>query len=127
MLNAMSQGNDGSLSTMHARSSANAFTRIATYAAEAEGLAFAVTHSLIAESVDFVVFIRKSRLDGGRRTVTEIREVSGFDGERVASALVFEPSRVSGRAERSQYAITEDRRERLEDAGYDDVAWFGSL
>ena len=32
MLNAMSQGNDGSLSTIHANSSLEVFNRIATYA-----------------------------------------------------------------------------------------------
>ena len=36
MLNAMSQGNDGSLSTIHANSSIEVFNRIATYALQAE-------------------------------------------------------------------------------------------
>ena len=36
MLNAMSQGNDGSLSTIHANSSSEVFNRIATYALQAD-------------------------------------------------------------------------------------------
>jgi pilus assembly protein CpaF len=59
MLNAMGQGNDGSLSTIHARSSFAALDRIASYAAQAENLSFEVTHSLIAGAVDVIVFVRK--------------------------------------------------------------------
>ena len=36
MLSAMSQGNDGSLSTIHARDSEEVFNRVATYAAQFE-------------------------------------------------------------------------------------------
>ena len=49
MLNAMSQGNDGSLSTIHANSSMEVFNRIATYALQAEEhLPVEATHMLIA-------------------------------------------------------------------------------
>ena len=49
MLNAMSQGNDGSLSTIHANSSMEVFNRIATYAIQAaERLPVEATHMLIA-------------------------------------------------------------------------------
>ena len=46
---AMSQGNNGSLSTIHARSATDVFAKLATYAAQYEHLDFAVAHSLIAE------------------------------------------------------------------------------
>ena len=60
MLNAMSQGNDGSLSTIHANSSLEVFNRIATYAIQsAERLPVEATHMLIAGAIDFVVFIEK--------------------------------------------------------------------
>jgi Flp pilus assembly CpaF family ATPase len=93
MLNAMSQGNDGSLSTIHANSSLEVFNRIATYALQAsERLPVEATHMLIAGSIDFVVFIEK-RNDynrGGvlRRYVSSVREVNGVDG-RVLSSEVF--------------------------------------
>jgi pilus assembly protein CpaF len=126
MLNAMSQGNDGSLSTIHARTSAAALDRIASYAAQAENLSFEVTHSLIAGALDFVAFIRQNPNLAGIRTVAEVREISGFDGQRVTSGELWMPSAVDGRAARTDTALTDDRRKRLEDAGYDDTGWFGS-
>ena len=41
MLNAMGQGNDGSLSTIHARSARDVFNRIATYAIQSQRAAAA--------------------------------------------------------------------------------------
>ncbi|MFI6476805.1 CpaF family protein [Nonomuraea sp. NPDC050663] len=93
MLNAMTQGNDGSLSTIHANSSMEVFNRIATYALQAgERLPIEATHMLIAGAIDFVVFIEK-RNDyerGGtlRRYVSSVREVTGCDG-RVLSSEAF--------------------------------------
>ncbi len=94
MLNAMSQGNDGSLSTIHANSSTEVFNRIATYALQAEeNLPVEATHMLIAGSINFVVFMRKRNLyeSGGRleRSIESIREVTGVDG-RVLSSEVFQ-------------------------------------
>jgi Flp pilus assembly CpaF family ATPase len=125
MLNAMSQGNDGSLSTIHARSSSSALDRIASYAAQAEDLSFDVTHSLIAGAIDYIVFIYQNPLMAGRRTVAEVREVTGFDGARVTTSLVFAPAPATGRAERAEVALVEERRKRLEAAGYHDAGWFG--
>ena len=93
MLNAMSQGNDGSLSTIHANSSTEVFNRIATYALQAEeNLPVEATHMLIAGSINFVVFMRKiNTYDTGgglQRSVESIREVTGVDG-RVLSSEVF--------------------------------------
>jgi len=93
MLNAMSQGNDGSLSTIHANSSLEVFNRISTYAIQAaERLPVEATHMLIAGAIDFVVFIEKrneySRGGRLRRFISSIREVTGIDG-RVLSSEVF--------------------------------------
>ncbi len=101
MLNAMSQGNDGSLSTIHANSSLEVFNRIATYALQAEeNLPVEATHMLIAGSINFVVFMRRQNLfeSGGtlQRTVESVREVTGIDG-RVLSSEVFAPG-ADGRA-----------------------------
>jgi pilus assembly protein CpaF len=95
MLNAMSQGNDGSLSTIHANSSLEVFNRISTYAIQAaERLPVEATHMLIAGAVDFVVFIEKrneySRGGRLRRFTSSIREVTGIDG-RVLSSEIFSP------------------------------------
>lgn len=95
MLNAMTQGNDGSLSTIHANSSLEVFNRISTYAIQArERLPVEATHMLIAGAIDFVVFIEKRNdyARGGRlrRFVNSVREVTGVDG-RVMSSEVFAP------------------------------------
>ncbi|WP_329132939.1 ATPase, T2SS/T4P/T4SS family [Streptomyces sp. NBC_01476] len=97
MLNAMSQGNDGSLSTIHANSSAEVFNRISTYALQAkERLPVEASQMLVAGAIDFVVFIqrRNDYQRGGtlRRVVTSIREVNGVDG-RVLSSEVFAEGR----------------------------------
>jgi pilus assembly protein CpaF len=93
MLNAMSQGNDGSLSTIHANSSLEVFNRICTYAIQSvERLPTEATMMLIAGAIDFVVFVerRNDFASGGelRRRVTSIREVNGVDG-RVLSSEIF--------------------------------------
>src|SRR6266545_2888796 len=95
MLNAMTQGNDGSLSTIHANSSMEVFNRIATYAIQSsERLPIEATHMLIAGAIDFVVFVEKRNeyASGGRlrRYVSSIREVTGIDG-RVLSSEAFAP------------------------------------
>ena len=108
MLNAMSQGNDGSLSTIHARTPRGGFDRIATYARQAEErLDLESTHQLIAGgeggtgALDFVVFLRKTRAAGQvggaagpasagmtRRVVSAVLEINGFD-HRVQASEVF--------------------------------------
>jgi pilus assembly protein CpaF len=95
MLNAMSQGNDGSLSTIHANSSIEVFNRIATYAIQSvERLPVDATMMLIAGAIDFVVFVEKHNdyASGGRlrRFVKSVREINGVDG-RVLSSEIFAP------------------------------------
>jgi len=95
MLNAMTQGNDGSLSTIHANSSMEVFNRIATYAIQAaERLPVEATHMLIAGAIDFVIFIEKRNdYDRGgslRRYVSSVREITGID-TRVLSSEIFAP------------------------------------
>ncbi len=121
MLNAASQGNNGSLSTLHARSAQDVFARLATYAAQYEHLPFEVTHALISGAIDFVVFVEKNRRSGGKRCVTEVFEVSGFAGGRVSGGTIFGPSRIDGRAVRTATSITTARDTDLIDAGYNDA------
>lgn len=89
MLSAMGQGNDGSLSTIHARNARHVFERIATYAAMAEEqLSREAAFMLVAGGLDFVVHVHRDPATGARR-VTEIIEVQGFDGQSVADSKIF--------------------------------------
>lgn len=91
MLNAMTQGNDGSLSTIHANSSADVVHKIATYAIQApERLPWEATVRLVASAVDFIVFIRRVRTDDGQRRIVEsVREIAGIteDGQLATNEL----------------------------------------
>ncbi len=80
MLNAMTQGNDGSLSTIHANSSADVVHKVATYAIQApERLPWEATVRLVASALDFIVFVRRRRTEGGQRRVIEsVREIAGI-------------------------------------------------
>lgn len=94
MLNAMSQGNDGSMCTIHANSADGVFRRIATYAIQApERLDFAATSSLIGGAIEYIVFIKHGyvRTNTGeslRRVVDTVLEV-GEDGTVGGSTPIF--------------------------------------
>lgn len=91
MLNAMTQGNDGSLSTIHANSSSDVVHKIATYAIQApERLPWEATVRLVATALDYIVFVRRIRTDDGQRRVVEsIREIAGIsdDGQLQTNEL----------------------------------------
>jgi len=97
MLEAMSQGNPGSMCTIHAESSQGAFQRVAMYAAKsAQRLDMETTYQMLAGAVHFVVFIaqRDERHQPGgtlRRFVASVREVTGVDGKRVITNEVYQP------------------------------------
>ena len=89
MLNAMSQGNDGSMCTVHADSSATVFNKMALYAMQAqERLPLEATCQLAAAAVDLVVFIAKS---GDGRWVSSVRQVVGVEGAQVITNELFRP------------------------------------
>lgn len=90
LLNAMSQGTDGSMATLHASSSKGAFSKLATYAIQApERLPLEATNLLVANAVHFVIFIAQDPT--GRRFVSSVREVVDADGAMVVSNEVFRP------------------------------------
>jgi Flp pilus assembly CpaF family ATPase len=90
MCNAMSQGNDGSMATLHASSSRIAFTRLAAYAAQGpERLPLEATNLLVASAVHFVIHIAYST--DGVRVVSSIREVIDADQRQIVSNEVYRP------------------------------------
>lgn len=88
MLRAMSQGNDGSMSSIHADSSKGAIVRLGMYTAEA-GLDEQTSNKWIANAVDLVVHV--GWVDGVRR-VTSVREVLDAQDRQIATNEVYRPS-----------------------------------
>jgi len=95
MLNAMSQGNDGSMCTVHANSSLGAFGKLAMYAIQApERLNLEATNLMVANAINFVVHIGTSSGEGEggmRRYVTSVREIVGAEGPLIMSNEIFFP------------------------------------
>jgi Flp pilus assembly CpaF family ATPase len=90
MCNAMSQGNDGSMATLHASSSRIAFTRLAAYAAQGpERLPLEATNLLVASAVHFVVHLAYAT--DGMRVVSSIREVVDADERQIISNEIYRP------------------------------------
>ncbi|WP_210717692.1 CpaF family protein [Amycolatopsis acididurans] len=117
MANAMTQGNDGSMATVHASDSRGAFTKLATYAAQSpERLGLEATNLLIASAVHFVVHLAEAR-DDKTRVVSSIREVVGADDKQIVSNEVYRPG-PGGRAVPGVPLRTETV-ERLAEAGFD--------
>jgi Flp pilus assembly CpaF family ATPase len=90
MCNAMSQGNDGSLSTIHASTSRGVFTKLASYAAQSpERLSLEATNLMVASAVHFVVHLGWDA--AGRRVIDSVREVIDADGQQIVSNEVYRP------------------------------------
>jgi Flp pilus assembly CpaF family ATPase len=96
MLLAMSQGNDGSMCSIHADSSKGVFGRLAMYAAmTTERLDPDVTNLLVANAVDLIVHL--GWVDG-ERVATSVREITGgTETGQVVSNEIWRPG-PTGRA-----------------------------
>ena len=115
MLRAMSQGNDGSMSTIHADSSKGAIVRLGMYTAEA-GLDEETSNKWIANAVDLIVHL--GWVDGARR-VTSVREVLEAEARQIATNEIYRPT-ADGRAVPSPGpTIRNDTLARLVDGGFD--------
>jgi pilus assembly protein CpaF len=86
MLSALSTGHDGSLSTVHAGSPAEALRRVETLALMADvALPHAAVRALVAAAIDLVVHQRRER--DGRRRIAAVSEVLPSGGTRELFAL----------------------------------------
>ncbi|WP_030390635.1 CpaF family protein [Streptomyces sp. NRRL S-241] len=111
MLHAMNEGEGGSMATLHARSPQLSIERLATLCLEAGiGMTEALAYRLIAQAVDFVVYVRlvdESELIGpngepGRkhRFVSHVMEITGIgEGGRPSHQMVYAPREQDGRRE----------------------------
>ena len=88
MLQAMNTGHDGSLSTGHANSAADALIRIETMVLTGEGgLPLAAIRRQIASAIDLIIQI--ARLRDRSRRVMEITEVTGYENGEITLSPIF--------------------------------------
>ena len=89
MLQAMNTGHSGSLTTMHANSPVDALNRLETMILMA-GMEIPIKalREYIENAIDIVVHIE--RLNDGRRKITSICEIVGFDDDTIKLKEIFE-------------------------------------
>ncbi|MFM8451332.1 MAG: CpaF family protein, partial [Acidimicrobiaceae bacterium] len=87
MLLAMSQGNNGSMCTMHADSTRSVFPKLAAYVSMAStGLPIDTVNLLLASALHFVIYIDNS---SDWRKVASVREIVDSDGSNIMSNEIF--------------------------------------
>lgn len=117
MLMAMSQGNNGSMCTLHADSTRSAFSKLAAYVSMANtGLPIDVVNLLLANALHLVIHIE---LINGQRRISSIREVVDSDGHHIVSNELF-VANGSVLAE-AAFPMTSELRDLLASHGYDDA------
>jgi len=88
MMQAMNTGHDGSMTTTHASSPRDAFSRLETMVMMAsQNVPDHVIRQMLASAIQIVVHC--ARLSDGTRKLTGISEVSGMDGEQVEMQDIF--------------------------------------
>ena len=88
MLQAMNTGHDGSLTTVHANTPRDAFSRIETMVSMT-GVTFPIRalRTQIASAVNLVIQIQRS--EDGKRRVTSVQEVSGMEGDVITMSEIY--------------------------------------
>lgn len=88
MLQAMNTGHDGSITTLHANSAMDALNRLETMILMGGiEIPLKAVRDYIEKALDIVINIE--RLSDGRRKITSISEVVGFDGDRIVLQDIF--------------------------------------
>jgi pilus assembly protein CpaF len=122
MCNAMNQGLDGSMATVHASSSGQVVERMINLGLQcAERLPAEATVRLLGSAVDFVIQLGRTRDPARTRVVSSVREVCGAEGTSLITNETWRPGpdrrAVPGTVLRPQAL------EKLADAGYDPDTW----
>jgi len=100
MLQAMNTGHEGSMSTLHANTAADALLRMETLVGlSGQKISEATLRAIIVSAVDIVVQL--TRLPNGRRCVAEITEVVDLRDEQYVTNTLFKLDRISGRHEKT--------------------------
>jgi pilus assembly protein CpaF len=89
MMQAMNTGHDGSMTTTHANSARDAFSRLETMVMMAsQHIPDKVIRGMLASAVNIV--IQTARLNDGTRKIVGISEVAGVDDDQVVMQDIFE-------------------------------------
>ena len=87
MLLAMSQGNNGSMCTMHADSARSVFPKLVAYVSMSEnGIPPSTVNMLMGSAIHLVVHLTNG---GAHRRITQIIEVVDHDGDRIVANEVY--------------------------------------
>ena len=87
MMQAMNTGHEGSMTTLHANSPKDALNRLETMVLMAVEIPIKAIREYIENAIDIVINI--SRLTDGKRKVTSICEVVGFDKDEIKLNEIF--------------------------------------
>ncbi len=88
MLQAMNTGHDGSITTLHANGCNDALNRLETMILMGEiELPIKAIRGYIESAIDLVISIE--RLSDGKRKITSISEIVGFDGDSIELKEIF--------------------------------------
>lgn len=123
LLTAMTCGNEGSMTTIHAPSTRAAFAKLALYCARsAERLPLEQANQLIAAAVDFVIHL-EARPGQGRveRCISSIREVERVSEGTIVSNEIWRRGPDGRAGPCGEFQV--DTLRRLEEAGFDAAAW----
>ena len=87
MLQAMNVGQDGSMSTIHANSAADALSRLETMMMLHTEIPIGALRRQMASGIDII--IQLGRLRDKSRRLLEIREITGYDSGEVQSQILY--------------------------------------
>lgn len=125
LLDSITQGNAGGLSTIHAPTAHAAIDKIALYAVKAPTpLTMEAANMLTSIGLDLLVLVKKTELPDGtvRRHVASIVEVGKYDGQQVITNELF--SAPAGTVQAlPKAALSDELYESLKAVGYDDAQW----
>ena len=87
MLQAMNTGHDGSMTTCHANSTVDAFSRLETMVMMGTNVPDKVVRQMLASAINII--LQMVRLPDGSRKVVSIAEVRGIEGDHVGLDEIF--------------------------------------
>ena len=110
MMQAMNTGHDGSMTTTHANSARDAFSRLETMVMMvSQNVPDVVIRQMLASAIQLVVHC--ARLSDGTRKITAISEVTGVEDDQVAMQDIFSAG-AHGRRSRAAAVLGTLRRHR---------------